>query len=445
LSQCSETENLKAEQVFYLANDGNKIALQLVDQAYRYLSVTLTNIVYYLERHPVETGRVIQRRYLLQRAIGQGQGCAVYLGFDQVLQRTVAVKAPSAEHIPAYRAAIRATSSFTHPNIIGTYDLIVEPEHLYIVQEYVDGDNFQALLQAQLPANQVVDFGIQVCHALLYAASPGRKVCHGDLTPSAIIRDSHGSVRVNDFALPSDMNYFTAWQSLGGEGIVVSDQQLPWGHLSEGRRSDDTRALGLLMYQLLASYPSGTPLGTPPSDGRMHFLRSVPPEVCEVIARAVLRQHPQYIATPEAFLAELRTLAAALEPVAPIASAPPVQETEEPLIQPVPSGKLVASLPGPGSAYDVVQQPAGGLLTAYPEQQGAGASFSAIPPSPPPMANMSPGFAAPPPGAYRGDVRRKSRGGVSFGVVLLLGLVFFVLFFIIGYLLAQHGTLPFPI
>ena len=395
----------------------------------------------------METGRVIQRRYLLQRAIEQGQGCVVYLGFDQVLQRTVAVKAPSAEHIPAYRAAIRATSSFTHPNIIGTYDLIVEPEHLYIVQEYVDGDNFQALLQAQLPANQVVDCGIQICHALLYAASPGRKVCHGDLTPAAIMRDSHGSVRVNDFALPSDMNYFTAWQPLGGEGSVVSDQQLPWGQLSEGRRSDDTRALGLLMYQLLASYPSGTPLGTPPSDGRMHFMRNVPPEVCEVIARAVLRQHPQYITTPETLLAELRTLAATLEPVAPImVSSPPVQQTEEPLIMPVssvPSGKLVASLPGPGSAYDVAQQqPAGGLLTAYQDQR---APFGAMSPSPPPMANMSPGLAGPPQGAYRGEVRGKSRGGMSFGVVLLLGLVLFVLFFIIGYLLAHNGTLPFPI
>lgn len=396
----------------------------------------------------METGRVIQRRYLLQRAIEQGQGCVVYLGFDQVLQRTVAVKAPSAQHIPAYRAAVRATSSFTHPNIIGTYDLIIESERLYIVQEYADGDNFQALLQAQLPANQVVDLGIQVSHALLYAAGPGRKVCHGDLTPSAIIRDSRGSVRVNDFALPSDMNYFTAWHQLGGEGNVVSDQQLPWGQLSTGRRADDTRALGILMYQLLASYPSGTPLGTPPSDGRLHFLRSVPPEVCEIIARTVLRQHPQYIATLEALLAELRTLAESLEPVPEtqaMVNVSSVQQTEEPLIQPVssrPSGKLVASLPGPGSAFDVVQQPAG-LLTAYQgEQQGMGSPFSAMPPSPPPVANMSPGLAVPPQ-TYRGEVSSKSRSGVSFPLVFLLGLVFFVLFFIIGYLLA-HGA-PFPL
>ena len=40
------TENLKAEQVFYLASDGDKIAQQLVDQVYRYLSIALTNIVH---------------------------------------------------------------------------------------------------------------------------------------------------------------------------------------------------------------------------------------------------------------------------------------------------------------------------------------------------------------------------------------------------------------
>jgi serine/threonine protein kinase len=400
----------------------------------------------------VETGRVIQRRYLLQRAIEQGQGCIVYLGFDQVLQRTVAVKAPSAEHIPAYRAAVRTTSSFTHPNIIGTYDLIiVEPERLYVVQEYADGENFQALLQAQLPANQVVDLGIQVCHALLYASGSSRKACHGDLTPSAIIRDSRSSVRVNDFALPSDMNYFASWQLLGGEGNVVSDQQLPWGQLSAGRRADDTRALGILMYQLLASYSPGIQLGTPPSDGRLHFQRSAPPEVCEIIARSVLRQHPQYIATPEELLAELRKLAESLDPLpeaSVMISASSLQQTEEPLIQPVssiPSGKLVASLPGPGSAYDVVQQPAG-LLTAYQgEQQGAGSPFSAMPPSPPPLVNMSPGLSAPSLGAYRGEMSRKSGSSVNFPLLFLLGLVFFVLFFVLGFLLAHNGTLPFPL
>ena len=73
----------------------------------------------------VETGRIIHGRYLLQRLLKQGQCCAVYQSSDQVLQRNVVVKIVPAEHIPAYRAALRATSQLAHPNIIGIYDLII--------------------------------------------------------------------------------------------------------------------------------------------------------------------------------------------------------------------------------------------------------------------------------------------------------------------------------
>ena len=82
----------------------------------------------------METGRVINRRYLLQRLIKHGQVCAIYQGTDQVLQRTVAIKVVPSSDITAYRAAIKLTAHFSHPNIVGLYDLVVEPETLYIIQ-----------------------------------------------------------------------------------------------------------------------------------------------------------------------------------------------------------------------------------------------------------------------------------------------------------------------
>ncbi|HTI15694.1 MAG TPA: protein kinase [Dictyobacter sp.] len=265
------------------------------------------------------TDRVIQRRYLLQRLIQQGQTSAVYQAFDQVLQRAVAVKVTTTEHIPAYKAAIRATAQFAHPNIIGIYDLIVEPDTLYIVQEYVDGDNFSTLLRSQLSPYHVVEFGLQICQGLMYAGTSSRKVCHGDLTPAAIVRDRRGSVRINNFALPGDLYYFSAWNVIGGtnSNMPISDPELPVGQATDGRRADDTRAVGLLMYQLLANRDPNAGMVDPPADGRLHFLRNAPAEVCEVIARAVLRQHPQHILTPEALYKELKPLAEALEPPIP--------------------------------------------------------------------------------------------------------------------------------
>ena len=385
----------------------------------------------------METGRVIQRRYLLQRLIEQGQNCAVYQGFDQVLQRPVTVKVPFAEHIPAYRAAIRSTSQFTHPNIIGLYDMIIEADQIYIVQEFVEGDNFTSLLQSQPSAYQVVDLGVQVCHALLYAGSGSRKICHGDLTTNSMVRDRRGTVHVNNFALPSDMTYFTTWSSLGGNEEVISDQHLPWGQLSEGRREDDTRALGLLLYQLLASPMSGPLSEGPPVDGRLHFMRNTPPELCEVVARAVIRQHPQHITTPEALLANLKPIAEALEPVVPVEiMTPPVEEMSR-IAQatPVRTGNLVTALP-----TRVATPSVSGYAQADLPSTGYGQELS---PAAPTVAGISTKLADARQAAYPFETEQLEPGRINFPVLLGVGVLLFALFFAIGFFLA-HNALPLP-
>jgi len=387
----------------------------------------------------VDTGRVIHRRYLLQRLVKRGPTCAVYQGFDQVLQRTVAVKVAPAEHIPTYRAAIRATSQFNHPNIVGIYDLIIEPETLYIVQEYVDGDEFAALVQTGLPPHQVADFGIQLSQALLYAGTPSRKICHGDLTPAAVIRDRRGLVRINNFALPSDMYYFTSWSTVGGNNIVVSDRELPYGQLSEGRRADDTRAVGLLLYQLLAGRSSDSTAIEPPADGRLRFLRNIPPELCEVVARAIIRQHPQHIRTPDVLQAELKTLAETLEPATPIAVASNTNyQAEDPLkVRPplaMQSGKLVNALPlreGTTAAEALANSDTGARLAATGNTSSSQT-----------LADVSLKLAAARQAAYGAvpEVQETPRR-INIPVLLAVGLVLFALFFAIGYVLA-HVFIP---
>ncbi|GLV58080.1 hypothetical protein KDH_49140 [Dictyobacter sp. S3.2.2.5] len=391
-----------------------------------------------LERLTVETGRVIQRRYLLQRLVQQGQTCTVYQGFDQVLQRVVAIKSAATEHIPAYRAAIRATAQFAHPNIIDIYDLIVEPDALYIVQEYVDGDDFGTLLQSQLSPYYVVDLGVQICQALMYAGTPVRKVCHGDLTPSAIIRDRRGAVRVNNFALPADMLYFTAWNNIGGGGSpVVADPELDPGVASDGRRADDTHAVGLLLYQLLAGRNPDARAIEPPVDGRLRFMRNAPPELCELIARTVVRQHPQYISTPEALHAELKGLAETLEPPAPPVSSgqlSPAYQVKEDAGLRVPQpqfarGRSTGLLSQPlGGAREVARSGADYAPISEPnrqmvmvEQNDAPTSFD---------TTMSAKLAAARQAAYETDDQPKR---VNMPLLILLGLLLFALFFGVGY------------
>jgi len=394
-----------------------------------------------------ETGRLIYRRYLLQRLLKQGQVCVVYQGFDQVLQRAVAVKIAPAEHVAAYRAAIRATANFSHPNIIGIYDLVVEPERLYIVQEYVDGDDFATLLQMSLTPYQIVDLGIQACQALLYASSSSRKICHGDLTPAAITRDRRGSVRINNFALPSDLYYFTGWSAIGGDGIVVSDRELPWGQLSDGRRDDDVRSVGILLYQLLSGHAPGLTIVEPPADGHLRFSRNIPAELCELVARTVARVHPQHISTSDTLLAELRSLAEALEPPPVIAPVPPAANPYQTETMQPPS-QLSPSLSAPGT---------GKLVTALPVREAgqAGVGLSAFHPETPyvqaaaleqasPVAQQAyaePTIAEKSPARLAMAYPQSSPGvepqRLNVPLMLLLGLVLFVLFFVAGFFLAH--------
>lgn len=385
----------------------------------------------------METGRVINRRYLLQRLIKQGQACTIYQGTDQVLQRVVAVKAVLAPHIPPYRAALRMTANFSHPNIVGTYDLVMEPEMLYIVQEYIEGADFSALLQTQLSPYEVTDFGMQICQALMYAGNTSHRVCHGDLTPTSIMRDVHGLVRVNNFALPSDLRYFQKWSIMGGDEIVVSDAELPFGEQSEARRTDDSRATGLLLYQLLSGRAPGAASVEPPPDGHLRFQRTVPPDLCETVARAVVRQHPNHINTPEALYTELRAVSETLPQPMPVvvpANSPAYQKHEEPLVISQSSksggGKLATALPARDAEH-------GGLsLSSYRSDQGAKPAVEEVAPASPTVADVSPRLVAARQAAYPAPgVQRKGLSPTL--MILLIGLITFILLFIIGYLAGQ--------
>ena len=389
----------------------------------------------------METGRVINRRYLLQRFIKHGQVCAIYQGTDQVLQRSVAIKAVPASDITAYRAAIKSTAHFSHPNIVGVYDLVVEPETLYIVQEHIEGVPFSALLQRQLPPYEVVDIGMQICQALMYADNTPSNVCHGDLTPSAIMRDPHGLIRVNNFALPGDFVYFHSWCKMGGDDIAFSDTELPYGQQSEARRSDDTRAVGLLLYQLLAGRAPGATVVEPPPDGRLRFQRNIPAELCETVARSVVRQHPEYISTPEVLYTDLKKLSETLAQPAPLVM--PVtggvyQQSEEPLVisQAASSGvgMLASTLPVRDTDY-----PGYSVPSNRPEQNMQ-LPLEEVTPVSPTVADVSLKLAAARQAAYPDPVTEQ-RGGSSFLPVLLIGLVVFVLLFIIGYF-AGHFLFP---
>jgi len=247
---------------------------------------------------------------------------------------------------------------------------------------------------------------------------------------------------VKNFAQPTDCPHCQIWATVGSEGPSLSEPDLPRGQWSGGRQADDTRATALLLYQLLAGRPPGATTVEPPPDGVLRFQRNMPRELCETIARAIARQHPQHINTVEELYNELKNLTETLEPAFSVpvttATAPRREEVVHGRPSPVPIQQFSPSGTGrpEGRSQESPLRPVrdtenpGLNLSAYGGEQKLVLPAPAI--VPPGVADVSL-----PPAPVRQAVypqpQVEERRRTPFLLILLICLLVFALFFAIGY------------
>ena len=96
-------------------------------------------------------------RYELQRKVGSGGTGVVFLAFDPLLEREVAIKVPRFRTLGSEkRAQIRAdfyhkaaiSGRFHHPNIVTVHDVGRDGDSDFIVMEYVDGESLSEYIKS---------------------------------------------------------------------------------------------------------------------------------------------------------------------------------------------------------------------------------------------------------------------------------------------------------
>jgi len=227
----------------------------------------------------------------------------------------------------------------------------------------------------------------------------------------------------------------------GGGGFVLSDPELPYGQISEGRRGDDTRAVGILLYQLLAARPADATQVEPPIDGRLRFQRHIPPELCEVIARSIVRIHPQRLLTAESLYTELKHITEALEAIpVPEVTVPPGENI--PRFQPsTPAQTLLSPRPTKQTINLGQTLPSRDFPAALVHKEDASRTTADAPLAtaiPSPVSDMSMKFVAARPAGYSSlpqtEIQPRKTG---LPAIIIMGLIFFALFFGIGFLIAR--------
>ena len=110
-------------------------------------------------------GQKINDRYQIIKSIGEGGMANVYLAYDTILDRDVAVKvlrgdlSNDEKFVRRFQREALNASSLSHPNIVEIYDVDEDEGNFYIVMEYIEGKNLKDLIKkrGKLTVTEVVD------------------------------------------------------------------------------------------------------------------------------------------------------------------------------------------------------------------------------------------------------------------------------------------------
>jgi eukaryotic-like serine/threonine-protein kinase len=201
-------------------------------------------------------GQKINNRYEIIKLLGEGGMANVYLAFDTILERKVAVKilrgdlSSDDKFVRRFQREALAASSLSHPNIVEMYDVGEDEGNFYIVMEYVEGKNLKQLLKRRgiLTITEVIDIMNQLTDGLSHAHDA--YIIHRDIKPQNILILDNGLVKITDFGIAMALNNSQLTQT---NSVMGSVHYLP-PEQAAGRGStikSDIYSLGILMYELL--------------------------------------------------------------------------------------------------------------------------------------------------------------------------------------------------
>ena len=202
-------------------------------------------------------------KYQIMEKIGAGGMGQVYKAFHSSTERIVAIKVILSRGkidpavVKRFEREVIAAAKLVHSNIITVFDADQADGRIFMVMEYIKGDDLGGILRkkGQLSVSEVIDYMLQAAKGLKYAHDQG--VIHRDIKPGNILVDSSGNVKIVDMGLAKiesngneeDVSMLTGATSIMGTVDFMSPEQ---GFSSKNVDArTDIYSLGATMYFLL--------------------------------------------------------------------------------------------------------------------------------------------------------------------------------------------------
>jgi hypothetical protein len=205
----------------------------------------------------LDAGAFVAGRYRILHPVGSGGFGLVYKAVQESLGRTVAVKVVHSHHKPKVRRLFQQEAihlaRLQHPHVLEVLDAGEWGECLYIVTEFLEGDDLGAWIRCNgpVPASTALHMASQIASALAEVHEAG--LLHGDLKPGNVLRSPRRTdpdfVKIIDFGISSVLGQrgetagtltYMAPEQLRGESLLPAA---------------DVYGLGLVLYELIAGEP----------------------------------------------------------------------------------------------------------------------------------------------------------------------------------------------
>ena len=247
-------------------------------------------------------------RYRLHQRLGEGGMSEVYLAYDELMHRDIAIKVMSSsnkEYIERFQREAEAVGNLHDNHILPAFDYGQQNSWHYLVMPYIEHGSLSDLLdEGPLTLEHAGEMLAQIASALQCAHDHG--ILHRDIKPSNILLSDDHYAYLADFGLAKTMD---GRDNVTHTGVLMGTPEYMAPELAEGHASisTDLYALAILLYQMVTGqlpFTGDTALAVymrqlheipvPPS--RLNPL--ITPDVDRVILRALDKDPRRRFQTP---------------------------------------------------------------------------------------------------------------------------------------------------
>lgn len=208
-------------------------------------------------------GQIIDDKYEILTLIGQGGMSKIYLARDRRLNKQWAVKeiqkkARDKNNEVVVQSAIAEANmikQLDQPSIVRIVDIIDNPDVIYIIEDYIEGETLNTILEENgaQPQELVIEWAMQICEALEYLHTRKPAIIYRDMKPSNVMLKPDGNIKIIDFGIAREYKEQSLADtvSLGTKGYAAPEQ---FGGKGQTDARTDVYCLGVTLYHLVTGH-----------------------------------------------------------------------------------------------------------------------------------------------------------------------------------------------